>query len=403
MLYQNEKLRRLIDHVYHNVPYYRDVMRNKGIEPHDIKSSEDLNYFPILTKDIIRVNFQNIIFNGMNNRSTIKRTTSGTTGKRLILFRDRNSRIWEHAALLRGWSWAQYNIGDTVINFITQDTRSIWGKILSRLINSYYFAALVKRDQILECSRKIKSLHPFCLTGFTSSLYLNSSLYEKHNVTGIRIPVIFTCGEMLHDYQRNLMEKNLNGKVYDFYGSNEIGSVAYECEHNNKHITDEHVIIETVNSQGANVSNTCGDIILTDLDNYAMPFIRYKIGDVGTLTDKKCECGRGLRVLKSLDGRSQEFLKTLDGNYIPGIYFPPRFRELKGIEQFQIIQPDINNITLKIVKNKLFSPEELEKMIQMIKEKIGKGVKISVEECSHIPLTERGKTRLVISNLPTEF
>jgi phenylacetate-CoA ligase len=401
--YQNEKLRRLIEHVYHNVPYYHDVMRSKGIQPQDICSVDDLKYFPILIKKVIKANFKEIMSKDINKRSVIKFSTSGTTGDPLTVLVDRDSRIWAEAARLRGWSWANYEVGNSIINFSSHKWPSMLGKIRIGLINIHEFPEFAEKDELIHYFSKIRKLKPFCLTGLTSNLCRIAAIYDKYNVNGIQFPVIFSTAEMLHEHQRDLLEKLFKSKVYDYYGSTEIGSLAYECEYNNKHITDEHVIIETMNSQGANVSNTCGDIILTDLDNYAMPFIRYKCGDVGTLTGSECECRRGLHILKSLDGRSQEFLKTLDGNCVSAMYFPSRFKKVKGIEQYQIVQPDINHITLKIVKNKFFSSNELEKMIQIIKEKIGNDVNISVEECDRIPLTTRGKMQLVISHLLTEF
>jgi len=401
--YQNRKLTKLIQHIYHNIPYYHTIMKNKGIAPHDIRSVDDLKHLPILTKELIKKNAREIVFKGMNKRGLKKVMTGGTTGERLSLFRDRTSRIWEHAALLRGWSWARYNIGDTMVEFTIYNNKSMLGSIQSKLLNSYSFFALAKAEEILNNLEKVKSLKPDCITGLASSLYNIATLMGKYHINSVRVPILFSYGEMLHDYQRKVLADTFNGKVYDYYGSNEIGSIAYDCEYNKKHITDEHVIFETISSNGINVNKTPGDIVLTDLDNYAMPFIRYKIGDVGTLLDNQCECGRGLRMLASLDGRSQEFLKTMDGHYVPGVYFPPRFRQLKGIEQFQIIQPDINNINLKIVKNDLFSANEVNTMILMIKEKLGEEVNVSVEECASIPMTSRGKTRLVISHLPTEF
>lgn len=401
--YQNDKLRRLIEHVYHNVPYYHDVMRSRGIEPNDIRNIDDLKYFPLLTKNIIKANFQEIVSKDVRKRSVIKFSTSGTTGEPLTVLRDRDSRIWAEAARLRGWSWAHYQIGNPVMNFSSDKFPSILGKIRIGLINIHAFPEFAEKDELISDFSKMKKKNPFCLTGLTSNLCRIATICNKYSIKRIQFPVVFSTAEMLYDHQRNLLEKTFSGTVYDYYGSIEVGSLAYECEHKNKHVTDEHVIIETTNSQGANVLNTPGDVIITDLDNYAMPFIRYKGGDVGTLTDSDCECGKGLRILKSLDGRSQEFLKTQDGNYVSAIYFPSRFKDLKGIERYQIIQPDIHHINLKIVKNEFFYPHELEKMIQIIRDKLGHGVNIIIEEYDQIPVTGRGKTRLVISHLPTEF
>ncbi|MBI5739847.1 MAG: phenylacetate--CoA ligase family protein [Nitrospirae bacterium] len=403
--YQNIKLGKLIKHVYHNVPYYEDMMRSKGIVPDDIRTIDDLKGFPILSKEIIRTNFPKIISKGANRRNLRKFKTGGSTGEPLTLFRDKNTMMWQEAALLRGWAWAGYNIGDTVINFSYYDMNriSILGKMRSRLIKLYFYYALAKKEQLSKYLNEIKSLDPFCLSGLASSLCRNAGLIEKYNMNGFRIPVIFSYGEMLHSHQRTLLESSFKGTVYDYYGCNEIGSMAYECEYHNKHITEEHVILETVNSNGSDVVDTSGNIILTDLDNYAMPFIRYQVDDAGTLASGECNCKRGLRILKSLDGRSQEFLKTPDGKHVPMISFLYNFNRLQGIEQYQIIQTGFHNITLKIVKNNFYSPRDSEAMVRVIKEKIGNKVNVIVEECDHIPLTARGKTRLIISHLPTYF
>lgn len=400
--YQNNKLRSLIEHVYHNVPYYGNVMRSKGIEPQDIRSIDDLKYFPVLTKKVIKSNYQDIMSRDINKRSVIEYSTGGTTGEPLKLFRDKDTRIWAEAARLRGWSWAQYQIGKPAISFQSDQRPSLIGKLRIGLINEHSIPHFRKEDEVISCSSHIRKMNPFCVTGLTSYLCHIASIYGKNNAR-MHFPVMFTTSEMLYEHRRNLLENNLNGKVYDQYGCVEIGSLAYECEHHNKHITDEHVIIETTNSKGAHVINTSGHLIITDLDNYAMPFIRYKIGDTGTLTDRHCQCGRGLRILKSMDGREQEFLTTTDSNYVPAIYFPTQFEKLKGIEQYQIVQHDIYHITLKIVKKSPCSAGTLDKMIKVIKAKIGNTVNISVEECDHIPLTSRGKTRLLISHVPVEF
>lgn len=401
--YQNKKLQRLITHAYNNIPYYRRVMQERGITPAEIRTRDDLEFIPVLTKQIIRDNFNDMNFRGMNNRQATKRSTSGTTGDPLVFYQDRNSRIWVHAAMLRGWSWAKYKIGDILVSFYNLGRLSFWGKINSTIIRHYYFPANDNENKFAEFFNKIRSLKPAFVTGFTSSLYLYAKTLEKNNFPNITIPVIFTCAEMLHDYQRKLIEKAFNGRVYDYYGSNEMGSIAYECEHGNKHISEEHVILEIVNSNGEAVRNRSGNIVVTDLDNFAMPFIRYRIGDVGSMSDRVCDCGRNLQILDSLDGRSQEFLKASDGSLVPGIYFPGRFREIKGINQFQIIQEDLKNMVIKIVKSKNYSASDLNNMIEIIKDKLGTDMNINVKEVVDIAPTYAGKRRLVISHVPTEF
>jgi phenylacetate-CoA ligase len=401
--YQAKKLKRLIRHIYINVPFYSDIMHKSGIKPEDINSVEDLRYFPILTKKEIKENQDKLLSKDIGKRDIVKAFTSGTTGEPLIFYRDLNTRICMEAALLRGWSWGDYRLGQCVVNFSNEAWPSMLGKIRSRLINLYYFPAFAQEDQLKCHLHKIRLLRPFCLIGFSSNLFRIATACDKSKIEGNRIPVIFCTAEMLYDFQRDYLEKHFDGKVFDFYGCNEIGSLAFECEHKNKHITEEHVIIETTDSNGKKVMERPAEITITDLDNYAMPFIRYKNGDLGTLTRKACECKRGLGVLSKVDGRMQEFLKTSTGNYVPAIFFPVRFRSLRGIERYQIIQEDVRHITLKIVKNRFYSSVELDEMIRVIKEELGNTADIKVEECSDILLTGRGKARPVISHVPIEL
>lgn len=401
--YQTSKLRRLIQHVYNNVPYYSDIMHKKGLRPEDIRSAEDLKHFPVLTKKEIRENFDSIVSADIKKRRIIKASTSGTTGNPLIYYRDMNTFAWQEAARLRGWSWAQYQMGVPVIRFASPEWPSLLGKIRIGLINEHEYPAFAKNDELKIFFLQIKKLQPFCLSGMASNLFRMANVCAQNDIEEIQFPVVFSSAEMLYGYQRNFLEKHFKSQVYDFYGCNEIGSMAYECEYRNKHITEEHVVFEVIDSKGKCILDKPGEIAITDLDNFAMPFIRYKLGDVGTLTRSKCDCGRELNVLTNVEGRTQDFLKTLDGNYVPSVYFPTRFRDLKGIEQYQIIQNDIYNIILKIVKNEFYSCEELADMIRVMKEMIGASVNIQVEEYEHISLTGRGKSRLVISNVPKEF
>lgn len=400
---QTEKFRNLIKHVYDSVPYYSEIMKKIGLCPEEIKSLEDIRYLPILTKDDIRRNFKKLISHDSYKRKFINASTGGSTGEPLKYIRDWNSLIWTEAASLRGMSWAQYRIGDTFVDLMSADWPSVMGKIRGKMLNKHYFPAFAKDYELISYVKTIEKLHPICVAGYPSNLYRIANIYQRHKIFDIKFRVIFTTGEILYDYQREFFEKYFNGRVFDHYGCNEVGSIAYECEHHQKHIADERFLMETTDSKGTAIINQLGKITITDLDNYTMPFIRYQNGDVGRMTSDHCICGRGLKVVKSIEGRTQDFLRTLDGNYVPAIFFPSRFRNLTGINQYQIIQKDVHNISLKIVKNQFFSAKELEEILRVIREMIGNNVNVGIEECSYIPLTRSGKYRLVISLLPIDL
>jgi phenylacetate-CoA ligase len=400
--YQSKKLKKLISHAYNNVPFYRKSMDKIGISIEDIKGVEDINCLPILTKNQIRENYRELLSTDLDGKKLIETSTGGSTGEPVRFVRDLNTLAWTDAAKIRAMSWAKYKISDTVIDYMTDGKATLLGSIRGRMINTYYFPAFAKEDEIAAKMKVVGRLKPFCLIGYSSNLYRIASICDKHKINDIEFKAIFSTGEMLYDYQRVFLGKTFNCKVFDYYGCNEVGTISYECEYHNKHITDERFIIEATDSKGTPGIETMGETTITDLDNYAMPFIRYKNGDVINITHNCCECGRRLKVIKSVDGRSQDFLRTLDGNYLPAIYFPNRFYNLKGIKQYQIIQTDIHNITLKIVKNQYFSIHELEEMTREIKVKLG-DINVNLEEHHEIPLTREGKKRLVISHVPINF
>jgi phenylacetate-coenzyme A ligase PaaK-like adenylate-forming protein len=401
--YQLLKLRRLVEHSHCHVPYYRRIMKENDVRPEDIKEIGDLARFPVLTKDTIRENFDDMISDDIRKRKAVKASTGGSTGEPLSFYRDRNTIVWSGAALLRGRSCAGYRIGKRSATFMACGTPSLPGK-LHEIINSHYpFPAFDSERELIECLKKVRRLKPFCIMSYGSNLYRIASICRNNGLEGLHIPVIFSTGEMLYDYQREFVEKVFAGKVFDYYGCNEINSLAYECEFHKRHIADEHVIVEITDSEGLPLSGAVGEVTITDLDNYAMPFIRYKNGDAGVLDDAECDCGRGLGILRDLEGRTQEFLKSVDGNLIPAIFFPSRFRSLTGISQYQIIQRDLTHILLRFVKNREFNAEELREMVAVIEAKLGKEVTVTTQENDHIPLTGRGKRRLVISEIETRF
>ncbi|RJO60422.1 phenylacetate--CoA ligase family protein [candidate division WS5 bacterium] len=400
---QKEKLRSLIKHAYLTVPYYHEVMKKKGLSPEDIKSANDLINFPVLTKQIIRENRRRLISANLQKGKYIETATGGSTGEPLNFIRDWNTLIWTEASNLRGRLWAGVRIGDREIDFRFIGTPSLLGTFRTKIINKNSLDALAKENELIRYMDKIRSFKPRSIVAYASNLYRIAVVCNKHQINGIEFPSIFSTGELLYDYQRAFIENQFNGKVFDYYGCNEVGSIAHECEHHHKHISEERFIIEVSDSRGNPANNSFGVMTITDLDNYAMPFIRYQNGDLAETSNDPCQCGRALKIIKSIQGRIQEFLRTSDGNYVPAIFFPCYFKDIKGIDQYQIIQPDLNDIILKIVKNSFFSVQELENVKHFIKQTIGENINITVEEHSHIPLTNSGKNRLIVSHLPMDI
>jgi len=399
--YQSRKLRRLIKHAYENVQYYYEIMKERGLVPQDIKTIEDIKLLPVLTKEQVKKNRLKLIARDYRGRKVFHATTGGSTGEPLEYLRDFETLAWTEASALRGMSWAGYQLGALTVDLMSPNWPSFLGKVRGRLLNYHYFPAFAQDRNMIEHLVQITNLSPFCLIGFASNLYRIAKMSAMNNLDELKPPVIFSTAEILYDFQRSFIEEQFLCTVHDYYGCNEVGTIAHECDEHSKHVSAERLIVETTDFDGKYVNEGLGQITVTDLHNYAMPFIRYINGDAGMISEKACLCGRTLPVIARLEGRTQDVIKTPDGNNIYSIFFPTCFRELRGIKQYQIVQNDLHSITMMIVKNEAFSSRELDGVLKILREAVGEGVRIDVEECPSIPKTSLGKTRLVISHVPT--
>jgi len=217
-------------------------------------------------------------------------------------------------------------------------------------------------------------------------------MFQKHNIEGIRFKGVFTTAEKLFDYQRQFIAEQFNCNVYDGYGCGEIQSIAFECEKGkNLHISEEHVILELTNREKS-IKEGSGQVVLTNLDNYGMPFIRYQNGDVATYANEKCSCGRSLKLLSKIDGRTHDFITASDGSLIAGEFFPHLFGETRGIKQYQIVQLKRDELIFKIVRGNKYSQKY-----------IGKNVHIIIEFVDDIIATPSGKRHFTISKIPVKI
>jgi phenylacetate-CoA ligase len=162
----------------------------------------------------------------------------------------------------------------------------------------------------------------------------------------------------------------------------------------------DNLIVEVIKEDGSPaMPGETGDLIITDLHNYGMPFIRYRIGDMAVATDHVCSCGRGLTLLADVVGRSLDVIRTRDGRNVPGEFFPHLMKEFKGIDRFQVIQDEIDHLEVKIVKNAAFSDGEYNFIRNEIVKVVGGGMRIDYSFVASIPLTRTGKFRVTISEI----
>lgn len=396
---QNKKLRALIHHAYKNVPYYHQVFKRLGLTPNDVRKKEDLTKLPVLEKEDVRKNLNYLLAQNIPKSKILKTQSSGSTGEPLKYYLDKKSYSIGWAHTFRCWSWARYNLGDPYVKISMSARNSFKKKVQDVLMNCHYIHFLDVSPEtlpnLLKTMKKGKIIR-----GYASSMYIIAKLIEDGNIREIPEPVaIMTTGDTLFPHYREVIESVFECEVFDGYGG-ESTPIAFECEeHFNYHLCDESVVVEFLKEGEEVAPGELGSIVFTNLDNFAMPFIRYKINDVGVKGAGDCPCGRGLSLMKSVEGRNTDIIVTPSGRFIVPQFFTILFKYIEGVEQFQIIQERIDKVEVRIVINEKFKEMDEDYIFSRIKGQLGEDVELTIKIVSSIPPTESGKRRFVISNV----
>lgn len=401
--FQQRRLLGLLKFAYENVPYYHKLFKGKNLRPNDIKTVEDLKKLPILKKEDIRKTPQEFI-SSLSHTWMIPCLTSGTTSRPLKFYRTKEDFSWCLASRLRAYGWGQYEFGDK-IGLIwalkPSELKSPYSRIKkfignkTILLNAYGLS----EKSIRSSAKRIEKLRPHYISGYSSCIYMLAKYIISEGMPSAKLKGIFTTAETLLPSQRRLIENVFECNVYDQYGSHEISSIASECAKNvGYHIHSENVAVEIVKDGECAASGETGAILVTSLHNFAMPFIRYYIGDTAIQTDESCPCGRGLPLIKSLEGRTYEYFKTSDGSLV-GLKDLDIFFEDLPVDMFQIFQRNPDEILIKIVKKENYSEKDTEFIINNIAWDRGKA-KIYVEIVDVISPTKSGKKQYFISKIP---
>jgi len=406
--FQQKRLRAILLHAYNNVPYYHNLFKKTNLKPSTVAFS-DLQKFPILTKEDIRKNLEDLKAKNYTEHQMIPSATGGSTGEPMKFYIDREWEAWNGAAAYREWGWAGYHIGDKMTYVwsspydvsLQQKLKNKLYNLLQRII--YLDALNLTEENLNNYVKTLNKYKPKIVNAYASAIYLMAEYLKKNNITTIRPEAILTSCETLIDNQRAVIEEAFGCEVFDYYSGRETTFHAGECpEHSGYHMAIENAVVEFIKNNEHVSPGESGKIIITDLSNYAMPFIRYEIGDLGTPSDEHCPCGRNLPLIKQIQGRIRDIVTTQNGHYITGAFFSTLFYDdkgnTKGVKQFQFIQKTKNHAILKIVKGNDFSQTELEKIIKKIREKC-ENMDIEIIFVDSIPLTKSGKYRSTISEV----
>jgi phenylacetate-coenzyme A ligase PaaK-like adenylate-forming protein len=349
---QNRCLRAIVKNAYDSVPFYREKFDAVGVKPGDVKSVEDLTKLPIIKKDEIKRNIGCIVSTAFDQKSLRVLSTSGSTGQPLQMMISKEEDTFRKAKHLR----ANYSCGHRPFDkWITVTSPSHFSEISGfqkRL--GFYAPSFV--SVFWDISRQIstiKKFNPRILDGYSSSLSLLAREVKKSNIEEINPKMIFGGAELLDDLNRKNIEEVFDAPLYDQYATIEFERMAWQCpEKSGYHIDADSVVMEFLDEHGCKVSSgESGEIVCTSLFNYAMPLIRYSVGDIGVPSDEECSCGRSLPIMKKIEGRSDSVLllphdRRLSPRAITVAIGKFPFGRL--VEQFHVIQKKIDLFEIQI-------------------------------------------------------
>lgn len=401
--FQNQRLRKLIVQAYNYVPYYHDLFVGLDLRPEDISTKEDLRQIPILTKAIIKKEgIKRFTATNISHKQIINSSSSGSTGEPLHYLTTKEAYSFDKAALLRGWSEMGYSLGDRFVK-ISQNKRTIIKSIQDFITNDLYLSSnpLCNNTykQILD---KIESFKPKVIRCYPDPLAELAKYRLAHkDFYSFSPTAITTTGNTLFHDVRSLIEDAFGCPVFDSY-SCEANSCTMECHsHSCYHCTDEYNISEVIDDYGNMVSKGSGHLILTDLWNYAHPFIRYDIQDIIEVDDSPCICGNQHFKITKIIGRDNDVIENNNGrkfivhNFT--VFFELDNAELnKSIEQFQIVQQRDKSLIIRVVVNDKYS-RSVEEYIKNYWEKETL-LPVSIQVLDSIPIMSNNKRRFIIKD-----
>lgn len=411
--YQEMKLCQLISHAYYHVPFYRETMDALHLKPEDITTIDDLQKLPIIDKAIVRENIHlGIMSNSHDKQKILKVATSGSTGEPFTVYAEKKQLEMRAAATHRAMEWTGWQFGDKQVRLWHKHLGMKPLEVLKERIDAFFtrrkfIPAYEISEQNLETFlTDVMRWKPVLLDGYAESYNIIAQCLRGEGYKGHKPRGIISSGQTLPPQSRKRIEEAFGCKVYDKYGAREFaGGIAYQCDKQDDgyHVVAECSIIEIVDADGKHVKpGETGIVLVTELNNYAMPLIRYRLGDFAVAVDPEeiCACGRGLPLIGPVQGRIQATILGTHKQLIPGTFFARLFSNYDhAIRQFQVVQTDFGAITLKIVKANLYDDSILQQVLKEIRKHLSDDIKVSVEFVDVIPLGRTGKRHHSVSHL----
>ncbi|NOY85761.1 MAG: phenylacetate--CoA ligase family protein [Deltaproteobacteria bacterium] len=431
---QTDSLKRLVDYAYNWIPFYRTRFDDIGMKPGDIRTLEDISSIPPVTRqDVIEHHHlmvdkrfvKSALFADQGSRKAgapipfaplrknrlVRNTSSGSTGAPTVFYEDgsRTAMNWAHE--LRFRNWFDIGPGTREARFARLST-DFMPNSRDFLFRKYFWNQLVLPGLNLAeedydiCHRSLMEYRPGVFWGSTSALIGFARYVKDHEIdfAPYRPELIITWAAPMYEHEEALMREVFQCHVTNIYGAREVGHIACRCPEGSYHINQEVLLVEQeeIMSDG----HGAGEILVTTLDTTIMPFIRYRMGDIGRVSrDRdKCSCGRTLQTLENLLGRTGEVFTTKDGRMISLIFWCDAFMNpalSEKIVRFQVIYKANDDIRIILVKGNGFKQDTENELYRFLRDNFSEDIKISFQYADEIKPRISGKYQMVVNEMET--
>jgi phenylacetate-CoA ligase len=404
---QQQRLRRLLEHAYATVPYYRKQFDDANFRPSDARTDQPLP-LPLLTRDQLRSEGTNLVSTAFSTSQLRMSATGGTTSAAVRFQRDLEGLRNKLALNMQLNHWAEYQVGDPVMTLwgahrdLAMEPGWRWRLYEQKFLHRIPAPSGMINEEILERFRiRYEKMRPKVLYGY-STVLAAFALYLKESGLRHRPKVVIATAEAMGYENRKLVESVFGSTIYMHYGSRDIGMVSAECsKHEGMHFHPwaTHVEFDPI---GQTPNGPTYRLLITDLLNYGQPFIRYDTGDCVTLTEKQCSCGRWFPLVCEVLGRVADGFVLADGSILPGLHLTDAVKEdFRAILKVQFIQKNLDHIHLRYVikKGEPSEAEELRSICTTVDSMMNQRLHWTLEEMSDIPRERSGKLRLCLSEV----
>ena len=375
---------------------------------------DDLGMLPLLSKDDVRQNLYFDLFSSTHKKKDMhKISTSGSTGEPFTTYADRFQLEVRFATTLRALEWTGWRFGDKQARLWHQTLGMSKTQIVRERIDSWFMRRLfipafdIKNENLEKFVSQIRKHNPVLVDGYAESLNFLATYVSSGRSAGFAPAAIMSSAQALPDNVRKTIEEGFETRVFDKYGSREFSGIAYQCGASpDHHVMAESYIVELLVEGRKALPGEVGEIVITDLNNFSLPLIRYRIGDLAVAVDetKPCPCGNNFPRIGAIQGRTQAIIHCANGTWMPGTFFAHFFKDYEPVVRFfQIHQKQKGSFDLKVVKGSSWNESLFDSLLNELSKHIGTGTQVNVVYVEEIPLVRTGKRSPVVSEIPLDF